>query len=763
LIRKPLPDNCMRMRNGCCDEASSAAGATRMASGCLKRLAGTYLVARPLLTMPAWPAIEEMGRAPLAALAAPCDFLAVDKVATVVQERYADVVWIRLGTVDADPGALLVALLGAVERLDAEASLGIAEAARRHARFGEWQMAYKLLARRMATTARPTLLVLEGVEHLEAGSPSTLDLLVPAFLAVLPGNLDVLLIGFKEWDSRRLDPHGHVLGPSRLRLDRRSATLLAEASCPEMPPRTLDRSFALTRGAAGALQAAFSAGAVLGAEAFGAATARAATGHELLSALGRSLLSRADEHTMIALSSAGRLGIWHPGMATALGHPAVTRSEPWWVELTMGWRQLNPAWRAPLLSTGGAAALDPASLILLADHLARQGAGDQAFDLYTQAGAADRAADTAMGIAHDLASAGCWATLARMGGVLAHDSPAARHSTEPNARTCRIVPWWRDRFVRRGRRSADWAMVSFGVRVPDVATQAAAAPAPAAVTLRQARRAVPVSPWPVSSRGVMIASAYRAPYMTAHLLGEFRVTIRDHPVEAWASGRGRAVFEYLLVHRHSKVQRERLMSVFWPDASPDAARNSLNVAIHGLRQSLRNVAGDTAVVIHRNHAYFIEPTLEVWVDIEAFEEQLKSAHQHLASAELVKGQMAFEAAICLYQGEFLADDPYEEWAVVLREHLRLCYLDSLDRLGMLRLNSDDYAGCVEICLKLLAYDNCREDVYCRLMRCYSRQGQVPLALRQYHSCAATLRRELGVTPTPATTELYNRIRRREPI
>jgi len=110
-----------------------------------------------------------------------------------------------------------------------------------------------------------------------------------------------------------------------------------------------------------------------------------------------------------------------------------------------------------------------------------------------------------------------------------------------------------------------------------------------------------------------------------------------------------------------------------------------------------------------------------------------------------------------------AGDPYEEWAVVRREHLRLCYLDALDQLSLLRLNTGDYTGCIDVCLKLLACDNCREDAHCRLMRCYSREGQLQLALRQYNSCAAALRRELGVAPDPATTELFDHIRRREAI
>ncbi len=626
-------------------------------------------------------------------------------------------------------------------------------------------MAYDLSARLLAAAIpRPGVVVLEGVEHLETGSPVPLDLLVSAFLPLLPrSDLDVLLIGFREWHARRLDPHGQVLGPSRLRLDRRAVALLAEVSLLDLSAAILKRSFALTCGAAGALQAAFSAGAVLGPEVFLAAAASASSGRELLRALSRRLLARADDHTVIALAGASRLGIWHSDMATALGHSPLARSEPWWLDLAEGWRQLNPAWCAPLRSAGGFAVLDRASLNLLADHLARQGAGDRAFELYIQAGEVDRAADTAVGIARDLASAGCWATLARMGEVLGKDASAAQRNPQPGDTNDHPVSWWLHRLVRRGRRWPDRALVEFGVRRPDVTVQVGDTQTPAigsaTPAILQARRVESLSPlWAMAARVEGVPSD-----VAAHLLGELRIAFHDRPVETWASGRGRVVFEYLLVHRHSRVRRDRLMSVFWPDVSPDAARNSLNVAIHGLRQSLRTVVGDTAVVIHRDQAYFIEPTLNVWVDVEAFEERLKSARRHLASAGLVKAQAEFEAAICLYQGEFLADDPYEEWAVVRREHLRLCYLDALDQLSTLRLNTGDYTGCIDVCLKLLACDNCREDAHCRLMRCYSRQGQLQLALRQYNSCAAALRQELGVAPDPATTELFDHIRRREAI
>jgi len=152
-----------------------------MGFSCVERLAGTYLVPCPSLAMPSWPAIEQMSGVGLTALAAPPDFLALGKLATIVQERYTHVLWIRLQIADADPGAMLVTLLGAAARLDAEASQRIAEVTTRRARRGEWRIAYQLLAGWLAAAAGPSaVLVLEGVEHLDAGSPTSLDLLVSA-------------------------------------------------------------------------------------------------------------------------------------------------------------------------------------------------------------------------------------------------------------------------------------------------------------------------------------------------------------------------------------------------------------------------------------------------------------------------------------------------------------------------------------------------------------------------------------------------------
>ena len=87
----------------------------------------------------------------------------------------------------------------------------------------------------------------------------------------------------------------------------------------------------------------------------------------------------------------------------------------------------------------------------------------------------------------------------------------------------------------------------------------------------------------------------------------------------------------------------------------------------------------------------------------------------------------------------------------------------LDRLSGLYFGQHQYGACVALCRQLVERDPCREDAHRRLMRCFTRQGQPHLALRQYQACADALHRDLGVDPDPATAALATQIRRHQPV
>ncbi len=252
------------------------------------------------------------------------------------------------------------------------------------------------------------------------------------------------------------------------------------------------------------------------------------------------------------------------------------------------------------------------------------------------------------------------------------------------------------------------------------------------------------------------------PELAVHLLGPLYAAIDDVAVEDWPSARCRSLFGYLLTHREPWPQREVLMEVFWPGSSAEASRNSLNVAIHALRRTLRSIT-DMPIVVHDCGVYRINRDVLLWLDVEAFESHVKCGRRFEDAGELDKAMRDYEFAASLYRGDFMADDPYEDWAALTRERLRLAHLEALSRLSNLYFSAGNYTACVGLCQRIIERDPCREDAHRRLMRCHSRQGMPHLALMQYRVCARALADELGVETDPATTELHERIRRHERV
>jgi DNA-binding SARP family transcriptional activator len=249
--------------------------------------------------------------------------------------------------------------------------------------------------------------------------------------------------------------------------------------------------------------------------------------------------------------------------------------------------------------------------------------------------------------------------------------------------------------------------------------------------------------------------------ITVHMLGTFRLTIGDAPVKI-PSSRSLSLFKYLLIHHKQTIPREILMDKFWPDADPETARNSLNVAIHSLRQHLRS-ASEAPLIVFEAGSYGLAPNLQVWIDVEEFERAHKTGLRLETTNQLAAAVAEYECAVSLYQGDLLEENPYEEWTVLDRERLRIAYLDTLDRLSQIYFKEERYSACRSACQLILIKDPCREDAHCLLMQCYSRQRQPHLALYQYQVCVEALRSELQVEPAPETTQLYNRIRRREQV
>lgn len=264
-----------------------------------------------------------------------------------------------------------------------------------------------------------------------------------------------------------------------------------------------------------------------------------------------------------------------------------------------------------------------------------------------------------------------------------------------------------------------------------------------------------------TASGAKCSNGVKTITMVVQMLGSFGITIQDVPAKFPVS-RGLSLLKYLLFHHKEDIPREVLMDIFWPDTEPEASRNNLNVALYSLRQALRSTT-DLALIHFEDGAYSLASNLDLWLDVEEFEQCIKAGQRLEARNQLTAAITKYEVAINLYQGDFLADSPYEDWTIPGRERLRLAYLETLDRLSQIYFNDERYAACIALCQTILTRDRCREDAHYRLMQCYSRLGQGPLALRQYQVCAEALQIELEVDPAPETAQLYELIRHHEPV
>jgi DNA-binding SARP family transcriptional activator len=144
----------------------------------------------------------------------------------------------------------------------------------------------------------------------------------------------------------------------------------------------------------------------------------------------------------------------------------------------------------------------------------------------------------------------------------------------------------------------------------------------------------------------------------------------------------------------------------------------------------------------------------VAVDVEAF---LAAANEALARHAPTDGSAAEEtvdllaAAEELYTGDFLEEDPYEEWAVALREEARATYLAVARALARATTSAGDDDGCVRYALRVLEHDPYDEEAHLGLVSAHLRAGRLGEARRSYRTYAARMQEiDAEAAPFPPT-------------
>lgn len=248
------------------------------------------------------------------------------------------------------------------------------------------------------------------------------------------------------------------------------------------------------------------------------------------------------------------------------------------------------------------------------------------------------------------------------------------------------------------------------------------------------------------------------PRIDVLFFGTFRVAVNGQCLQHWPSRKGRSIFAYLAFNESKPIFREQLIDMFWPKVFPESGRNCLNVAIHHLRQLFQKGGSLPNVLLLENDSYFLNPELQVTTDVKRFLTHWNRARFMKIDNQPSPAVDELELAASVYQGDFMSEERYEEWTIPERENLREIYIEVLESLSRIYSLNGKPKTAIELCKSILEKDNCREKVHRRLMLCYLRIGKRDRALRQFQKCTDILKRELDVSPSSGTLDLYRKIR-----
>ncbi len=228
----------------------------------------------------------------------------------------------------------------------------------------------------------------------------------------------------------------------------------------------------------------------------------------------------------------------------------------------------------------------------------------------------------------------------------------------------------------------------------------------------------------------------------------------DGEAREWLSHRPGQLLKYLVCERGRVVPLEELIETFWPNAGRAGASN-VRQAIHTLRDRLepeRPRGRASGYVIARAGGYELAPN-RIAIDADDFEARARAGLEALRREEPVRAETELTAAARAYGGDFLADEPYAEWALAERDRLRDLAAQVLRGLaGLQRAGGDEDAAAARL-QRLVELEPLDLEAQRELLELMLRRGRHSEAARRYELVRRRYKRTFGTEPPFALHEL----------
>jgi DNA-binding SARP family transcriptional activator len=246
------------------------------------------------------------------------------------------------------------------------------------------------------------------------------------------------------------------------------------------------------------------------------------------------------------------------------------------------------------------------------------------------------------------------------------------------------------------------------------------------------------------------------PGLYATFLGRFALYRDGGQVKLRQSKLVLELARFLLAHAGRPISRDELSELLWPGVDTSVTTHRLEALMSNLRQLLYGSGAGRNLLRFEDDCYVVDSD-GITTDYELFAQVIAAANRERLLRDSNAAASLFESALALYQGDFLVDHPYVEWAVPRRVRLAEQRLDALTFMSEHALAAGAFDMAIEYSRQILQTDNLRERAHRDLMRAHYHIGERARAIQQYHRCAEALRTELGTTPSLPTRRLHQAI------
>ena len=111
----------------------------------------------------------------------------------------------------------------------------------------------------------------------------------------------------------------------------------------------------------------------------------------------------------------------------------------------------------------------------------------------------------------------------------------------------------------------------------------------------------------------------------------------------------------------------------------------------------------------------------------------------------------------MHRGEFLREEPYEDWCAKVRDRYHQDYLFLLKQIMTFHETSQDYWGCISVANTYLENDPYAEEVIRKLMEYHACAGNKPMVSRTYERFKQAVLDDLNCGVSDETKALYDKL------